>query len=108
MSYLLVFIGSGIGGLLRFGIYKMQSSLSFSFPLATLLCNLAGSVAIVLASNFIKEDQSRLFVVTGLLGGFTTYSAFVLDILKTPYYALYMLANCMIVAFCFIIFRLLQ
>ena len=105
MSYLLVFLGSGIGGLLRFLVYKLQGIIGFSFPLATLTCNFIGSVAIIFAFYFIKGGDLKLFITTGILGGFTTYSTFVLDVVKTPHYILYMLANLAVLAICFIIFK---
>ena len=86
MQYFLVFIGSGIGGLLRFLICKLQGTLGLSFPLATLVCNFIGSVAIIFAFYFVKEGDLKLFITTGLLGGFTTYSTFVFDVAKTPHY----------------------
>ena len=105
MQYLLIFLGSGIGGLLRFLVYKLQGMLSLSFPLATLACNFIGSVAIIFVFYFIKEGDIKLFLTTGLLGGFTTYSTFILDVAKTPYYILYILANLAVIAICFIIFK---
>ncbi len=105
MSYLLVFLGSGIGGLLRFLVYKLQGMLSLSFPLATLTCNFIGSVAIIFVFYFIKEEDLKVFLATGLLGGFTTYSTAVLDVAKTPQSILYILANLVIVGFCLVLFK---
>ncbi|MDA0617291.1 MAG: CrcB family protein [Proteobacteria bacterium] len=108
MKYLIVFFGSGIGGCLRLAIYRLQEFGNVSFPIATLACNFIGSITIVLLSQVIKDINLKLLLITGLLGGFTTYSTFVLDIAKTPHYAIYILANMAIVTICLIIFKVLQ
>ncbi len=76
MSALLVFIGGGLGALLRY-----LAALTVSGPLATLAVNVAGSFAIGLLAAAVpaQAGQLRLFLLTGLLGGFTTFSAFSLD-----------------------------
>lgn len=108
MKYILVFCGGGLGSVLRFAIYRFQEFLGFSFPLATLACNFFGSIAIVLLSYFITDTSIKLLLVTGFLGGFTTYSTFVLDIANTPHYSLYIIANIAIVCICLIFFKILQ
>jgi fluoride exporter len=78
---LLVWIafGGALGGMARYGI---DVAANFS-PLATLLINVLGSLAIgVLLPWLIRSgDRARLvpFVITGMLGGFTTFSAFAAD-----------------------------
>ena len=76
MSALLVFVGGGLGALLRY-----LAALTLGGPLATLLVNVAGSFVIGLLAASLPLDQhpARLFLMTGLLGGFTTFSAFSLD-----------------------------
>ena len=108
MKYILVFFGGGLGSVLRFAIYRLQEFLGISFPLATLACNFFGSIAIVWLSYFIKDTNLKLLLVTGFLGGFTTYSTFVLDIAKTPNYILYILANVVIISICLMLFKILQ
>ena len=97
MQYFLIFVGSGIGGLLRFVVYKMQALLGFVFPVATLVCNFVGSIVIILVLYYVKEGNVKLFWSVGFLGGFTTYSTFVLDVVKTPYVVLYGLLNIVII-----------
>ena len=74
----LVFIGGGIGALSRY-----LASLLVGGPLATLTVNLAGCFAIGLIAAAVPAfaGNLRLFFLTGILGGFTTMSAFSLDAL---------------------------
>lgn len=82
---LLVFVGAGIGGVARhfFNSWVMRAA-GTSFPLGILLINVAGSTAMGLVAGWFafRSDASqsvRLFLTTGILGGFTTFSAFSLD-----------------------------
>lgn len=85
MSYLLVFLGGGIGAALRHGVNRAALAiLGPSFPFGTLFVNVSGGLLIgVLAELFLMKgggsQELRLFLTTGLLGGFTTFSAFSLD-----------------------------
>lgn len=85
MHYLWVFVGGGIGASLRHAVSRASLAyLGPAFPYGTLLVNVAGGLLIgVLAELFlIKGGGSqgfRLFLTTGILGGFTTFSAFSLD-----------------------------
>ncbi len=75
-NILLVGLGGGLGSILRF---LCQRSLNNNFPYGTLLVNLAGCFIIGLAWGYFArnmEAPSRLFLITGLCGGFTTFSAF--------------------------------
>ena len=82
----LVFIGGGIGSVLRLLVlHASRLWLPPSFPYGTLAVNLlgglaAGMVAAALAGRGSGAvDSASLFLLTGLLGGFTTFSAFSLD-----------------------------
>jgi CrcB protein len=83
--YLIVFIGAGIGGALRHGVNVSAARLLGSgFPFGTLIVNVLGSFVMgVLAGYFAFRpgiaQHTRLFLTTGILGGFTTFSAFSLD-----------------------------
>src|SRR3979409_1530467 len=85
MGFLIVFLGGGIGAALRHGInFVMPRLLGTVFPYATLFENVSGSLIMgVLAAYFaFKGDATqhwRLFLTTGILGGYTTFSAFSLD-----------------------------
>ena len=85
MLYLIVFIGAGIGGALRHGVNVGAAKLfGLGFPTGTLIVNIVGSFLMgLLAGYFLARpgisQQVRLFLTTGILGGFTTFSAFSLD-----------------------------
>jgi len=82
-NLILIFLGSGIGGVLRWALGSaiLHHTINWKFPRATFTVNLAGCLAAgVVAGLIIKQDMfssnMRLFLLTGLLGGFTTFSAF--------------------------------
>lgn len=85
MNYLIVFIGAGIGGALRHGVNSFCARLfGIEFPWGTLAVNILGSLVMgLLAGYFAFKGEAtqawRLFFTTGILGGFTTFSAFSLD-----------------------------
>src|SRR5205809_4633082 len=85
MLYLIVFLGAGIGGALRHGVNVGAARLlGYGFPFGTLIVNVVGSFIMgVLAGYFAfrpgMAQHMRLFLTTGILGGFTTFSAFSLD-----------------------------
>jgi CrcB protein len=86
MGYLIVFLGGGIGAALRHGVNLAAARLAgTAFPYGTLTVNVVGSLAMGLIAAYFafRGDASqhwRLFLTTGILGGFTTFSAFSLDV----------------------------
>ena len=82
---LIVAIGGGIGAALRHLVNVASLRLvGASFPWGTLAINILGCFLMgvfieVLARRFNASNELRLFVATGILGGFTTFSAFSLD-----------------------------
>jgi CrcB protein len=84
---LLVFLGAGLGGVLRHGINVMSArAFGTGFPSGTLIVNVAGSLVMGLFAGWFAfkageawSQSARLFLMTGVLGGFTTFSAFSLD-----------------------------
>jgi fluoride exporter len=85
MGYAIVFLGGGIGAALRHGI-NLGAARWFGtgFPFGTLIINVTGSLIMGLVAGYFafKGDASqhwRLFLTTGILGGYTTFSAFSLD-----------------------------
>jgi fluoride exporter len=86
-SYLLVFLGAGIGGALRHGVNVGCARVcGMAFPWGTLTVNVLGSFLMGALAGWLafKANEGwsqplRLFLTTGILGGFTTFSAFSLD-----------------------------
>ena len=84
-GYIIVFVGAGIGGVLRHGVNVAALRLFGSgFPYGTLFINIVGALVMgLLAGLFaIKFDPGqswRQFLTTGILGGFTTFSTFSLE-----------------------------
>jgi CrcB protein len=85
VAYLIVFLGGGLGAALRHGINIASARLlGTAFPYGTLTINITGSLVMGLIAGYFafKGDASqhwRLFLTTGILGGYTTFSAFSLD-----------------------------
>jgi fluoride exporter len=85
MAFLIVFLGGGLGAALRHGINLLGARLlGTGFNYATLFENISGSLVMGLVVGYFafKDGGSqhwRLFLTTGILGGYTTFSAFSLD-----------------------------
>jgi len=86
-NYLVVFVGAGIGGSLRYAVNSgCARYCGPSFPWGTLAVNIAGSFLMGALAGWLAfkagegwSHPLRLFLATGILGGFTTFSAFSLD-----------------------------
>lgn len=80
--FMLVMLGAALGGLARYIVGSVfLARYSARFPLGTVLVNLTGCLLIgILMTLFTKQvdpnPNMRLFLVTGLLGGYTTFSSF--------------------------------
>ncbi|MQW90481.1 fluoride efflux transporter CrcB [Sinorhizobium saheli] len=85
MAYLIVFLGAGLGGAMRHGANQLAALLlGVAFPYGTLAVNVAGSFIMGLLAEYFAlrgelPQEVRLFLTTGVLGGFTTFSTFSLD-----------------------------
>ena len=78
--------GAALGSLARLQLsYWIQTPTSASFPWSTFLVNVIGALAIGLvasAPSIMNNEVRRHFVVTGVLGGFTTFSAIAVETLQ--------------------------
>jgi len=87
--YFWIFFGSGLGGLARFALSGLIAHrFGETFPWGTLFINVSGSFVIGFFATltdpdgrFIVGGTTRQFVMTGILGGYTTYSSFSLQTL---------------------------
>src|SRR5258707_15406739 len=85
MNYVLVFIGGGLGSSLRHIINVVSPRLlGTAFPYHTFIINISGSIIMGLIAGYLAykggaSQPWRLFLMTGVLGGYTTFSAFSLD-----------------------------
>jgi fluoride exporter len=86
MAYLLVFLGGGVGAAIRHGINLATARwIGIGFPYGTLTVNVTGSLLMGLLVAWLAfkggvSQHWRLFLTTGFLGGYTTFSAFSLDV----------------------------
>lgn len=77
---LVVAVGGAVGSLARFGVSELMPHGRAALPVGTLLVNVAGSLLLgVLVGARPEARWLRPFVGTGVLGGFTTFSAFALE-----------------------------
>jgi CrcB protein len=85
MGFLIVFLGGGLGAALRHGVNISAARwMGTGFPYGTLFINVAGSFVMGLIAEYFAlkghlPQHWRLFLTTGILGGFTTFSAFSLE-----------------------------
>jgi CrcB protein len=86
MSILIVFLGAGIGGVLRYAMSPaiQRACNEWSFPIGTFSVNMLGCLLIGLLAQIaetkgIFSGEMRLFLFVGILGGYTTFSSFGLE-----------------------------
>jgi fluoride exporter len=88
-KYLVVLAGAGLGGLARYALGGwIMARYGGRFPLGTFLINVSGSFLIGLTMTLLTERLTphpnwRLFLVVGILGGYTTFSSFEYETLQT-------------------------
>jgi CrcB protein len=86
-NVLLVALGGGLGAAARFGVSLAIPARGDAWPLATFLINVSGSLAIGILAGWLSTrgeagEQWRLFLGVGVLGGFTTFSAYSLETVR--------------------------
>lgn len=79
-AFLMVFIGGGLGSMCRYGIARLLQSQELTFPLATFIANALACIVLgALMGLSLKGDLStptKLLLMTGFCGGFSTFSTF--------------------------------
>jgi CrcB protein len=85
LSILAIFFGAGFGALLRAGFNVLTSNAASIIPMGTLISNMVGGYLVGLAVAFFGNTPQlstewRLLVVTGFLGGLTTFSSFSVEV----------------------------
>lgn len=98
--FLIVFFGSGIGGMLRHGLVSCMTLMGYSHQYyAILLCNIIGSFLAGGMIGYQMQHFYKLLLLTGIAGGFTTFSALNIEFFKIfhahgwKYSAFYMMAS---------------
>lgn len=87
-AMLMVAAGGALGSVARYGLnLGVVRTVGDTFPWGILVANILGCFAMGVASSYLfqrmpQDDAVRLFITTGFLGGFTTFSAFSYDALK--------------------------
>ena len=83
-AYLLVGLGGALGAMARFGMGRLVGIWPSGWPMATFAVNLLGGLLMGLLSAFLWRlggEAARLLLGVGVLGGFTTFSAFSLELM---------------------------
>jgi CrcB protein len=86
-SLVAIFCGAGFGALLRAGFNVLGTGMVSGFPMGTLLANLFGGYCVGIAVAFFGNNAAigpewRLFIITGFLGGLTTFSSFSAEVVE--------------------------
>jgi CrcB protein len=84
ISFLLVFLGGGLGSLFRYTIGLLLKPISPQLPLATLIANTIGCLFLGLLMGFLSTRSSvsntqHMLLAVGFCGGLTTFSTFTLE-----------------------------
>lgn len=84
---LFIFLGAGLGGLLRYWLgWHMNGMTATPLPLGTLAVNVSGCLAIgvvaALSHPWLQREDIRLGLIVGVLGGYTTFSTFAIESIR--------------------------
>lgn len=84
MSFLFVFLGGGLGAVLRYSLSLMANILNLSPWLGTMMANIVGCLLIFLGVKyrFFDSINNQLIYKVGLLGGLTTFSTYSLEVVS--------------------------
>ena len=86
MNYFWVAFGGALGSMARYAVANAAVSISLTIPWGTIIINVLGSFVIGWFASLTSQpgripmsDEARVFVMVGICGGFTTFSAFSLQ-----------------------------
>lgn len=87
ISIIAIFFGAGLGALLRASFNFLTVGITSTIPMGTLLSNMVGGYLIGIAIAFFGNNPNlspewKLFVITGFLGGLTTFSSFSAEVVE--------------------------
>ncbi len=83
-AFFLVFLGGGLGSMVRYLVYRSMSHTTYPIFLSTMAVNIAGSLILGIIMGYsLKQgnfnQNALLFLTTGFCGGFTTFSTFAFE-----------------------------
>ena len=79
MIYFWIAMAGGAGSLCRYLLWRAVTEPGTGFPAGTLTVNILGCFFIGLMAKLVNDEVLRLTLITGFLGGFTTFSAFSME-----------------------------
>jgi CrcB protein len=83
MNYIWVFVGGGLGSMLRYFVHITMSKYNFDFPWATLIANFLATIILgyflALSLSGDVSELKKAMLMTGFCGGFSTFSTFSIE-----------------------------